>query len=456
MAIRLQFILLAIATFFDRFGWNGFRAGFVLHLVSIWTKNGTDKQAKAQADYDAMELNAWVAASVYILAVGVGKVAKSSNRQRNLCLLGAIFLSIGYSLSCFGEWWLYVGLVFVTTGRSALMPILRAMVGTLYANRPQSVSDSAFILLYMIGNLGTFLGIVTSGLLMDSFNVWEYAVLVSCLCALLCTIFTWFFRTIANRYSLAIDEKTKTKGNNDDEVQIGAVVRIKVILLLTMFAVLFWVGFEQKTGALTLFASDRTEQHVWEIRLTPQWFQAVNPLLIVVLYFPISLIFHRLDRRQSGPISPITKMAWGVIFLGCGYLLLVVAELISSGQLVSPLFLIGLYLFHTIGELCLEPIGQSLVSRLAPTDRQRVFWLAIWDAASFFAILLAGYIPKWAANIGAWISSIGWEVTGVSQYFPLWIILTAFAFSGGVLLWLLSSRLTNAVRPWLFKSITHD
>jgi POT family proton-dependent oligopeptide transporter len=228
-----------------------------------------------------------------------------------------------------------------------------------------------------------------------------------------------------------------------DDITVG--VRRRIFLIVTVFAVLFWIGFEQKTGALTLFADEQTERSLWGIQLTPEWFQGINPALIVILSFPLTWCFARLDIWAGRPISPVTKLAWGVLLLGLGYGLLVSAEFERRGGLISPWVLFGLYFLHTLGELCLEPIGQSLVSRLAPSNR-RTFWLAVWDASSFFALLLAGYLPALAIRV--------WADSPYSRYFPLWIGLAGSAIVGGFILWTWADALTRPVHRLLFDSAT--
>jgi POT family proton-dependent oligopeptide transporter len=202
-------------------------------------------------------------------------------------------------------------------------------------------------------------------------------------------------------------------------------LRTLSIFILGIFAALFWIGFEQAGGTLNLFAQHHTDRTIalgsWSFAIPAPWFQSLNPLFIFILAPLFSLFWVWLAARGREPHTPV-KMSWGLLLLGLGFVLMSLADQeAKTGRLVSPLWLIGVYLLHTLGELCLSPVGLSMVTRTAP--------------ASVTALLM-----------GVWFlsSSAGNYTAGISEAFlqkyhlPLYPTLAALSLAAGLLLWLLA------------------
>ncbi len=236
------------------------------------------------------------------------------------------------------------------------------------------------------------------------------------------------------------------KGCTREEAQ-----RIAVIIILCAFNIFFWMGFEQAGGTMTLFADDRTDRSLgWfsmivivavilaaavnifvstreQVHARGFWlgvsglfvvaaalvagpgflellntgryvlpaaqFQAINPLLIVALGPMFSKMWIKLDSGRLRTSTP-TKMAIGMIVLGLGFIVMFVGQqLAGSNGKVSPNWLVAVYAIHTVGELCLSPIGLSMVTRLAPS---RVLSLAmgLWFTSSAVANYAAGVLEQ--------------------------------------------------------------
>src|SRR6266850_1955395 len=142
--------------------------------------------------------------------------------------------------------------------------------------------------------------------------------------------------------------------------------QVAAIAVLFVFSSIFWGAFEQASSSLNLFADRLTKNRLFGFDFPSTWYQSLNSMFMIMGLAPlIGWIWVRLGPKQ--PSSPV-KFALGLIFVGLGFALIVPAAKAAQQQsvLVSPWWLIGLYFLHTIGELCLSPVGLSIVTKLAP------------------------------------------------------------------------------------------
>jgi POT family proton-dependent oligopeptide transporter len=168
--------------------------------------------------------------------------------------------------------------------------------------------------------------------------------------------------------------------------------RLYVILVLFLAASLFWSLFEQAGSSLNLFAQQSTDNRILGWEFPASWFQSMNAFFIVALAPVISWIWLRLGDRQ--PSSP-AKFALGLLCAGLGYAVLIPGALAAAGGAkVSPLFLLGTYFFHTVGELCLSPVGLSAMTKLAPA-RVAGLMMGVW----FVSISVGNYLGGRLASL---------------------------------------------------------
>ncbi|MCK7559125.1 hypothetical protein MKQ70_30790 [Chitinophaga sedimenti] len=145
--------------------------------------------------------------------------------------------------------------------------------------------------------------------------------------------------------------------------------RIWVILILSFFVIFFWGAFEQAGNSLSVFAKDQTERRISWLNFTvpPSWFQSLNSAFVVLFAPMFAAIWIFLGKRKAEPNSP-TKMALGLFLLAVGYLVIAVGvDGLPADKKASMLLLTSMYALHTWGELCLSPIGLSLVNKLSPS-----------------------------------------------------------------------------------------
>lgn len=164
--------------------------------------------------------------------------------------------------------------------------------------------------------------------------------------------------------------------------------RLSAIPLFFLFAALFWAAFEQAGSTLTLFAERMTRTTFLGFDFPSSWFQSVNSFYIFLLAPFFAWLWVRLGRRE--PSSP-AKFAYGLLFAALGFLIMIPAALAAgqNGSLVSPTWLLTVYFLHTVGELCLSPVGLSTMTKLAP-ERVVGQMMGVWFLASSVGNFLSG------------------------------------------------------------------
>lgn len=142
--------------------------------------------------------------------------------------------------------------------------------------------------------------------------------------------------------------------------------RIIVIYIVSFFVIFFWAAFEQAGSSLTFIADNQTDRNFFGWNMPPSMVQIFNGLFVVAFAIPFSMLWDKLRAKNMEPISPM-KQAFGLALIAISYFIIAnnVKDLGNNGLLAIK-WLILLYLIQTAGELCLSPIGLSLVGKLAP------------------------------------------------------------------------------------------
>jgi POT family proton-dependent oligopeptide transporter len=167
--------------------------------------------------------------------------------------------------------------------------------------------------------------------------------------------------------------------------------RVGAIIVLFIACAAFWSGFEQAGSSLNLFAERYTDRLIGSFELPAGMFQSLNALFILLLAPVFSALWVSLARRNLDPSAPV-KFALGLIIMGSGFLVMFqAAEIVAAGMKAAPYWLILTYLLHTMGELCLSPVGLSNITKLAPA-RYVGQMMGIWFLATSLGNLLAGLI----------------------------------------------------------------
>ncbi|HNB80872.1 MAG TPA: peptide MFS transporter, partial [Chitinophagaceae bacterium] len=388
------------------------------------------------------------------------------------------------------------GLTTLIIGNGFFKPNISTMVGQLYPAGDRRI-DSAFTIFYMGINLGAFFSPLVCGSLAEKID-YKWGFLAACIGMVISLISFVMFQ---KKYLIseegkeiglqvkALDLKSilsivgsivlifvmlnfKQMTHSDADiisyVIYGAMVlmpiiilsdksltaierkRIIVIFILAFFVIFFWGAFEQAGASLTLFADKQTNRTIFGWEMPASYFQSINPLAVITLAPAFTILWGYLYKRRLEPSSP-RKMAFGLALVAVGYILIALAvKGIGAEDKVSMWWLIALYIIHSMGELCLSPIGLSMVSKLAPLRLSSLMmgtWFLANAAANKFAGTLSALIPPSGAaepgKVLEYPKFMGMEITNLYQFFMLFIIMTGVAAG---ILFLLSAWLQNMIR----------
>ena len=421
----------------ERFSYYGMRALLVLFMVDTVSSGGMGLDDKT-----ASAIYGLYTAFVYLAALPGGWIADRLLGAQRAVWVGGLVIAAGhFTLAIPSTAAFFIGLVLVVIGTGLLKPNVSAIVGQLY---PEGGArrDAGFTIFYMGINMGAFLGPLICGYLGEEVN-WHagfgaagvgmlfgvfqyrfsanrlgeaglhssapkvdsagmdkawYPVIGGCLIVALVVVLgltgTLEFNALALAqsttfvivglafaffvYIFAFGKLTPTERNHTF-----------VIVVLFITSAVFWSGFEQAGSSLNLFADRHTDRMLFGFEIPASWFQSLNPFYIVVLAPVFAAVWVKLARRQLDPSMP-GKFAIGLLILGLGFLVMVVAaKIVVAGNQAAPYWLILTYLLHTMGELCLSPVGLSSVTKLAP-KRFVGQMMGIWFLATSLGNLLAG------------------------------------------------------------------
>lgn len=430
--------LLFAAEMWERFSFYGMRALLVLYLVNVleWDK------------VSAASLYGTYTMLVYLTPLIGGYLADRYIGTHRALLIGGAVISAGhFVLALPGMQAFYAGLGLVVIGTGFFKANVSTMVGQLY-EAGDTRRDSGFTLFYMGINTGGFLGPLVCGYLAQSPQFgWHYGfaaagvgmVLGLIMYSLLKRKYLGSIGDIpAARLAPAAATADVTSSSLPDQsvrngiigavvggvvawlisgsilgVAVGATIggalaisvlgttgeernRVIALFIVAFFVVFFWAAFEQAGSSMSLFADKNTNLQLGSFTIPSSWFQSVNSFFIITFAPIFAWMWVMVGKRGLEPSTPL-KMSIGLALIAIGFgILMIGGGQADTGVKVSPMFLIGAFLFHTFGELCLSPVGLSYVTKVAPV-RFASLLMGVWflanAAANKVAGFLAGYTP---------------------------------------------------------------
>jgi proton-dependent oligopeptide transporter, POT family len=414
--------LLFFTEMWERFSYYGMRGILILYLTKTFLEGGLEINAQS-----ASLIYGFFTGFVYFTPLIGGWIADKWIGQRHAITIGGITMMLG-QLALFAvntHAGLYTGLGLLIIGNGFFKPNISTLVGGLYEEGDVR-RDSAFSIFYMGINLGAFMAPLIVGFLTDNLFAgttinemgevvisygYRYGFLASAVGMFIGQV---LFNLTAQKYlgnigkspgalrasALAADvppvdiKKPLTK----EEKQ-----RITVIFVLFVFAIFFWAGFEQAGSSLSLYTDKYVDRTVFGYEIPTAWFQSVNPLFIVLLA-PLFGMFWVSDTGKK--LSTPVKMGLGMIILGLGFFFMLGAVAERGGDVTdvsikaSLIWLVLTYLVHTLGELCLSPVGLSVVTKLSPPKLASVL-MGVWLLSSFFANIVGGFLASSVESMGA-------------------------------------------------------
>ncbi|MGX1982934.1 POT family proton-dependent oligopeptide transporter [Thermolongibacillus altinsuensis] len=407
--------LLFFTEMWERFSYYGMRAILVLYLTTAFVSGGLGMSEAA-----AMSLYGFFTGAVYWTPIVGGYLSDRFLGRRLAITIGGIAMALGNFVlfAMHSKMGLYIGLALLIIGNGFFKPNISTLVGELYEPNDKR-RDAAFTIFYMGINLGAFfaplvVGFLAEDLFKTTFNgVVQYGFKYGFLAAAIgMVIGQLIFNIFGPRYLGEIGKKPVGKQQKSAQtIQTNQKLtkeekrRTTAILILACFVIFFWAGFEQAGSSLTLYTDKFVDKTVGGWEVPTSWFQSLNPLFIVILAPVLSALWIKLANSKRGDLPIPAKMALGMILLGLGFVVLIPAVLQTGSdeqQIVEKanvLFIVFTYFLHTLGELCLSPVGLSMVSKLAPVKLASLL-MGVWLAGVGVANVLAGQLAAFTESLG--------------------------------------------------------
>ena len=224
---------------------------------------------------------------------------------------------------------------------------------------------------------------------------------------------------------------------SDKSLDIIEKKKVTVLFTVSFFVIFFWSAFEQAGASLTYFASENTQRDLGFYEVPASIFQSLNSIFVVAFAPLVAWIWVKLGKRE--PSSPF-KMAMGLMLLAFGYFWIATGvNGVGTGVKVSMIWLIGMYMMHTFGELCLSPIGLAIFNKLAPIKFASLL-MAVWFTANAFANKLAGVFSALYPENGKITSFAGYQISNLHEFFMFFVLMAGIA---SIILFLISNKLKN-------------
>ena len=463
--------MLFMSEFWERFAFYGIRWALTLYVVAQFYNGDSAGESQANLIYGSY------LALVYAGALFGGFVADRVLGYQRSILVGAAFMAAGLFMIAMPDPNIFkLGLATVIAGNGLFKPNISTMVGKLYSVA-DTRRDSGFTIFYMGINIGAFFAPLITQALAQKFSGTSdtpaYKVVFIAAGVGMLISLVWFYigratlkgigapteenkdpkrivyvvlgalAVIPVMYALLVVGATALMGVLSvlflilavmlivEGVRNGPVARDKVIAMMIIFAfnIMFWCFFEQAGSSFTFLAENIVNRDFGGWIFPTAWFQSVNSIAVITCAPIIAAIWVWLGRRNKNPSIP-RKFGLGILGNGFAFLLLMFAltQLVDTNGKIPFWVLFMVYVIQSIGELCLSPIGLSMVTKLAPT-RLVGMGMGGWFLSTGIGNNLSGIVA--AMMSGEHGLSVQSALAGYTQGF--WILMV-----GGVLLFILA------------------
>jgi len=427
----------------ERFNFYGMRALLIFYMTKVFAFND---------EFAALSYGAY-SGLVYATPLLGGMLADRILGYRRAIILGGILMAAGeFMLAASGFGLLpktltffYLSLGFIIAGNGFFKPNISTIVGTLY--KPGDARrDSAFTIFYMGINIGATLAPLICGAIGETWG-YHYGFLIAGIGMLLgLTSFISFQKLLGDKgLRPGTTDPSRSAGVSSSELltYAGSLLLIPlaaflvhtpafvakgaapvaaglfiiyiifeaarstkverhgvfVVLILAMFSIAFWGAFEQAGNSINTFTDRCIDRTVSGHEIKASVFQAVNAIYIVLLAPVFSWMWVRLGKANINPSSAI-KFVLGLVQVGAGFLFLAWAAKQAQGGGKAALYLLLLtYFLHTTGELCLSPVGLSMITKMAPA-RLGGLLMGFWFLTTSFGQIVAGILSSMQTKWG--------------------------------------------------------
>ena len=379
--------LLFFTEMWERFSYYGMRALLVLYMI----------QQLLYTNEEAGYIYGLYTGFVYLTPVIGGYIADRLIGQRKSILLGAFLMCAGLFSLAFGGVKMFIpSLTVMIIANGFFKSNISSLLGLLYG-KDNDKKDSGFTVFYMGINLGAFFSPLVCGTIAVKFGFqWGFA---SAGIGMLIGIVTYllFQKSCLGEYGQKPVKKEFSEDKQKQrELTKREAKRIYALFILMAFTIVFWTCYEQAGCSLTLFAEYSTRRYLFGHTVPTGYFQSLNPLFIIILAPLASWLWTSLGRKNLEPTS-VEKFTLALGIMSVAYVVMALAGDLSKTSEVSALWLVSAYLLMTVAELCISPIGLSLVSKLAPRQFLSAT-MGMWFLTSFFGNIFAGF---WGGKYGS-------------------------------------------------------
>ena len=427
----------------ERFSYYGMRALLTLFMTTatIGANPGLGLDvATAGAIYGMYT------ALVYIMALPGGWIADNLWGQRRAIWVGGWIIALGhFTMAIPGNRTFFLGLAFIICGTGLLKPNVSTIVGELYPDGGAR-RDAGFSVFYMGINLGAFFGPMITGFLGEGYQ-WHWGFgaagvgmvlgliqyrmgqpylgdighlrtdktaeevqamsrkFFGAVAAVVASVAV--FALLVRNGTIPISITQIAQGLGTSVLILVALYfvyvwtfgghtaeenkRMGVIFWLFLLIAVFWSGFEQAGTSLNLFARDLTDRVVFGWEIPASTLQSINAGFIILLAPLFGAVWVWLDSRKVNPSTPL-KAALGLFGLALGFFVLAWGAANATPESpVSPAWLVVTYFLHTVGELCISPIGLSAITKLSPQQRVGQM-MGVWFVGAALGNLFAGLV----------------------------------------------------------------
>ena len=401
--------MLFMSEFWERFAFYGIRWALVLYIVAQFHGGSPTGQADANLTYGSY------LALVYAGAILGGYIADKVLGYQRSILMGAVFMAGGLFLISWPDPTVFkFGLATIVVGNGMFKPIISTIVGRLYATGDER-RDSGFTIFYMGINAGAFAAPLFTGWLAqtvfgtDAAPAYKYVFIASGVGMLVSLV--WFYVGRGQLKGIGAPAPGTEGPQRVLWVALGALAMIPVVysllavggknlqyvltvlfialavvlmmegiregkvardrtiamMIIFTFNILFWMFFEQAGSSFTFLADQIVNRDLGGFIFPTAWFQSVNSVAIIALAPVVAWIWVKMAARHVNPSIP-RKFGLGLLFNSLAFLLLMytLSNLVTADNKIPFWTLTMVYVIQSIGELCLSPIGLSMVTKLAP------------------------------------------------------------------------------------------
>ncbi|MEW1718695.1 oligopeptide:H+ symporter [Streptomyces sp. NPDC093109] len=457
----------------ERFSFYGMRALLTIYLIS----GGPDASKGLQGGGLGMDLATTTAiysiylSMVYLLAMPGGWLGDRVWGPRKTVTIAACTIMLGHlTLALPGSGTFFAGLALVALGSGLLKANISTMVGQLYDGPDDPRRDGGFTVFYMGINIGAFFAPLVIGTVGETYSwhlgfalaavgmgiglitflagtrhlspassrvptplsvaeraswlrkgmSWLLVAAVFYAAVVLSGHFTLNWAMVPLTLAgVIIPTGVLLRIKRDKDLSAAEQNRMSGYIWFFVAAAVFWMIYDQGGSTLQAFGTTKSAGTLFGLSFPTSWYQSLNPVFIMALAPVMAWFWLWLNRRGQEP-STVVKFAGGLVLIGVSFFFFLIPLVMAGdGTLVSPMWLVGIYLIQTVGELCVSPVGLSVTTKMAPakyaSQMMGVWFLAVTAGDSVTGLLSIAQVDLSRSGVVA-LEAVLATLAGVAVY----------------------------------------